>query len=147
MSLRHVIAAILVCILLAACGSGPVKRVSPPTASVQELAVRADGSWHLLIRVQNFSNISMTFNAIDAELEIADQPAGSIRLPLNLDIPGESADVFETAMTPSSTLRPAAGDVAYRLHGSLSSSEPKGDFKFERKSRLSPAPGLPDTWR
>jgi hypothetical protein len=147
MSLRHVVPAILACVLLASCGSGPVKRVSPPTASVQELSVRADGSWHLLIRVQNFSNISMTFNAIDAQLEITDQAAGSIRLPLNLDIPGESADVFETTMTPASDLRPASGDFAYRLHGSLSSSEPKGDFKFERKSRLSPAPGLPDTWR
>jgi hypothetical protein len=147
MSLRHVVPAILACVLLAACGSGPVKRVSPPTASVQELSLRADGSWHLLIRVQNFSNISMTFSAIDAELEVADQAAGSIRLPLNLDIPGESADVFEATMTPASGLRPATGDFAYRLHGSLSSSEPKGDFKFERKSRLSPAPGLPDTWR
>jgi hypothetical protein len=147
MSLRHVVPAILACVLLAACGSGPVKRVSPPTASIQELAVRADGSWHLLIRVQNFSNISMTFSGIDAELEIADQAAGSIRLPLNLDIPGESADVFETTMTPASGLRPAAGDFAYRLHGTLSSSEPTGEFKFERKSRLSPAPGLPDTWR
>jgi hypothetical protein len=147
MSLRHIVPAILACVLLAACGSGPVKRVSAPTASVQELALRADGSWHLQIRVQNFSNISMTFNAIDAELEIADQPAGSIRLPLNLDIPGESADVFEATMKPTSGLRPATDDFAYRLHGSLSSSEPKGDFKFERKSRLSPAPGLPDTWR
>lgn len=147
MSLRNVIAIVVLGTLLASCGGGPVKRVSPPTASIQELSVRADGSWHLQIRVQNFSNISMTFNAIDAELEIADRPVGSIRLPLDLDISGETADVFETDITPTTGARPQAGDFAYRLHGKISSSEPKGDFKFERKSRLSPAPGLVDTWR
>ena len=51
---------------LAACGSGPAKRVSAPTASVQELAVQADGSWRLLVRVQNFSNVSMTFDLLEA---------------------------------------------------------------------------------
>lgn len=147
MSLRNVIAITFVSILLASCGSGPVKRVSPPTASVQELSVRPDGSWHLRIRVQNFSNISMTFSAIDAKLEIADREVGSITLPLNFDVPGESADVFETDIQPAAGARPDSGDFAYRLHGKISSSEPKGDFNFERKSRLNPAPGLVDTWR
>ncbi|HET9031796.1 MAG TPA: hypothetical protein VFN25_02710 [Dokdonella sp.] len=147
MSLRNVLALMVVSFFLASCGSGPVKRVSPPTASIQELSVRPDGSWHLRIRVQNFSNVSMTFSAIDAKLEIADSEVGSITLPLKLDIPGESADVFETDMIPLSSTRPQAGDFAYRLHGKISSSEPKGNFNFERKSRLSPAPGLVDTWR
>ncbi len=147
MKLRILFPIMLASILLTSCGGGLVKRVSPPTASVQELSIRADGSWHLLIRVQNFSNIPMTFSAIDAELEIADHAVGKITLPFKMDIPGESADVFETNLTPASGNRPQSGEFAYRLHGTINSSEPKDDFKFERKSRLSPAPGLADTWR
>lgn len=147
MSLRNAIALISISILLASCGSGPVKRVSPPAASVQELSIRPDGSWHLRVRVQNFSNVSMTFSAIDAKLEIDDREVGTIALPLNLDVPGESADVFETDIMPTSGARPDSGEFAYRLHGKISSSDPKGDFNVERKSRLSPAPGLADTWR
>lgn len=147
MSLRHVITIAALSTLLAACGSGPVKRVSPPTASVQELSLRPDGSWHLKIRVQNFSNVSMTFSAIDAELKIADRAVTPIKTPLKLDIPGETADVFETDITALSGARPDAGDFAYTLSGKIFSSDPKGDFTFERKSRLSPAPGLVDTWR
>ncbi len=147
MKLRSWVPIVLTSILLASCSSGPVKRVSPPTASVQELIVRTDGSWHLRIRLQNFSNVPMTFSSIDAELEVADQVVGSIKLPFKLDITGESVDVFEADLTPIASSQALAGNFAYRLHGTISSSEPKGNFKFERKSHLSPAPGLANTWR
>ena len=147
MKLHIWVPTILVSILLASCGSGPVKRVSPPTASVQELVVHADGSWHLRVRLQNFSNVPMTFSGIDAELEVAERAVGSIKLPFKLDIPGESADVFEASLAPMAGVAAPAGDFAYRLHGTISSSDPKGEFKFERKSHLSPAPGLVGTWR
>lgn len=147
MKLRFWIPVVLISILLASCGSGPVKRVSPPTASVQELVIRADGSWHLRIRLQNFSNVPMTFDGIDAEFEVADQTLGSIKLPLKLDMPGETADVFETSLVEAAQSKAPTGDFAYRLHGTISSSDPKGEFKFERKSHLSPAPGLANTWR
>lgn len=147
MNIRNLVLAGLALLLLSACGSGPVKRISPPTASVQELAVRADGHWRLLVRVQNFSNVSMTFSSIDARFEMAGTEVGRVALPISLDIPGASADVFETVITPASGAHPAAGDFAYRLAGTITSSEPKGEFKFERSSRLSPVPGLPDTWR
>ena len=133
--------------LLVSCGGGPVKRVSPPTASVQELVVRADGNWHLRMRLQNFSNVPMTFSGIDAELETGGRAVGTIKLSFKLDIPGESADVFEADLIPLAGNWPAAGDFAYRLHGTISSSDPKGNFKFNRESQLSPAPGLPGTWR
>ncbi len=147
MKLRSWAATILVSILLASCGSGPVKRVSPPTASVQELIVHSDGNWQLRIRLQNFSNVPMTFSGIDAELEVAERAVGSIKLPFKLDIPGESADVFEASLAPLAGVAIPAGDFAYRLHGTISSSDPKGNFKFERNSHLSPAPGLVGTWR
>ncbi len=134
-------------VMLAACGSAPAKRVSAPTASVQELAVQADGSWRLLVRVQNFSNVAMTFDLLEAALEVDGKQAGTISRALDLDVPGESADVFETTLTPASSIRLEATDFAYQLKGRITSREPKGDFKFERASRLSPVPGLGATWR
>ena len=40
-----------------------------------------------------------------------------------------------------------AGDLEYAVKGTIDTSEPKASFKFDRTSRLSPAPGLPGTWR
>src|SRR5690606_38536485 len=137
MRLRTWIAIVLGSLLLASCGGGPVKRVSPPTASVQELVVRATGNWHLRVRLQNFSNVPMTFSGIDAELAIGDEAAGKIELPFKPDIPGESADVFEADLIPLAGTRVPVGDFAYRLHGTISSSDPKGNYKFTRESQLS----------
>ncbi|MEZ5460737.1 hypothetical protein [Dokdonella sp.] len=134
-------------LVLVACGSGPVKRVSPPTASIQELTIQPDGSWNLKIRVQNFSNVPMTFSAISAGLEVNGIAAGRVDRALALDVPGESADIFSATLSPTATVRPGDTDLAYRLHGNIESSEPAGKFNFERKSRLSPTPGLPGTWR
>ena len=38
-------------VLLGACGGGPVKRINPPIASIQQLTVRPDGSWELQLRI------------------------------------------------------------------------------------------------
>ena len=147
MKLCQPFVAIVATLVLAACGSGPAKRVSPPTASVQELAVQADGSWRLLVRVQNFSNVSMTFDLLEANLEVDGKEIGRISRAIDLDIPGGSADVFETSLMPTTTARLEATDFAYQLKGRITSREPKGDFRFERASRLSPVPGLGGTWR
>lgn len=147
MKLQSLILAALVALVLSACGSGPVKRVSPPTASIQELTIQADGNWKLLLRVQNFSNVPMTFSSINAGLEVNGTEVGRISSGLALDVPGESADVVSMTMAPATQIRPADTDIAYRLHGNIESSDPAGKFDFERKSRLSPTPGLPGTWR
>lgn len=147
MKLQTLVLAGAAVLALAACGSGPVKRVSPPTASIQELSVQADGSWRLLIRVQNFSNVPMTFSTIRAALDVNGVEIGRLDSALDIDVPGESADVLTMSMSPSPGTQLAETELAYRLHGNIESSEPSGNFDFERKSRLSPAPGLPGTWR
>ena len=147
MKLRILVLAGAAALVLAACGSGPVKRVSPPTATIQELSVQPDGSWNLLMRVQNFSNVPMTFSFMNAALEINGVEAGLIDTSLDLDVPGESADVLTLNMIPAPGTRIADAELAYRLHGNIESSDPSGKFNFERKSHLSPAPGLPGTWR
>ncbi|MBN8481445.1 MAG: hypothetical protein J0L88_07655 [Xanthomonadales bacterium] len=147
MTLLRVLVALAALCALAACGGGPVKRVSPPTASVQELTVQADGRWHLLVRVQNFSNVSMRFDRLEATLAVTGKEIGKLSLPIALDIAPASADIVETTLTPAPGSRLEASDFAYELKGRITTSEPKGDFAFERASRLSPVPGLAHTWR
>ena len=43
MALRNPALALFCAVVLLACGGGPVKRISPPTASVQQLALQAIG--------------------------------------------------------------------------------------------------------
>lgn len=146
MSLRPILVIILLA-LLSACSSGPVKRISPPTASVQELSMAADGQWQLSLRLQNFSNVPMTFDRLDAILTINGEEAGRIESALNLDIPGGNADIFQAGLTPSQTLPTLSGQLAYELKGHIRSSDPKKSYPFERSSQLMPAPGLDKTWR
>ena len=59
------------CVLLAACSSGPPRRVYPPQATVQELRVQADGQVAATLRIQNFSTVPMTFTRLQATLTLA----------------------------------------------------------------------------
>ena len=48
---------------LSACGGGgPVKRVSEPQVGIQQLTVKADGSWSVDLRIDNFSSVPMRFD-------------------------------------------------------------------------------------
>ena len=55
-------------LLLAGCGSGPVRRVSEPAASIQQLTVRADGRWDVALRLNNFSSVAMRFDSTALEI-------------------------------------------------------------------------------
>ena len=135
--------------LLAACSSGPKKRINPPRASIQQLAVQADGSWQLSVRLQNFSSVSTSFSSVNAKLVIGGQDAGSLSVQPGISIGPESADVV------MATLRPALGAKlvvasaiasgqasAYSLSGTIVTSDPKGNYPFNYDSTLNPAPGL-----
>ncbi|MGA8277190.1 MAG: hypothetical protein WB784_03215 [Rhodanobacteraceae bacterium] len=136
----------LLVLTLTACGGGPVRRISPPTVSIQQLSVQPDGQWHLTLRIQNFSTVPTHFSAIHATLEIAGATAGTIDVKPDIDITEESADVVEATLTTSTKL-PATGDFAYTLKGTIDSSDPKGYYKINEASRLSPTPGIANTWR
>ena len=75
--MKRIVAMALGCALLAACG-GPVKRVSEPAASIQQLTVRADGRWSVDVRIDNFSSVPMRFDAVSLGLTIASETAASI---------------------------------------------------------------------
>lgn len=146
MNLRHVVAALAILISLAACSSGPVRKVHPSTLSIQQLAVHADGHWSITLRIQNFSTFPMQYGAIDATLSINGNDAGAIKLPLDINIVGNSGDVVDASLLSPVKLS-ESGDFAYQLKGTIATSEPKESFKFDTSSRLSPVPGVPNTYR
>jgi hypothetical protein len=146
MSLRHLLATLALTCLLSACGSGPARKVHPSTASIQQLSVQSDGSWKLVLRIQNFSTFSMHFSALKAKLSVDGKDAGELSIAPDLDIVGSSGDIVEATL--KTTLKPPAnGEFAYQLKGTIDTSEPKESFKFDTSSRLSPVPGVPNMYR
>ncbi len=145
MNSRRVFVACVIACLLAACNTGPVRRITPSQVSVQELVANPDGDWRVRLRIQNFSTVSMQYAALHATLTVANLAVGPIDLTPNLDIPQTSAEVIDVTLHVNGKL--PAGDVDYKIVGTIDTSEPKENFKFERASRLSPAPGLANTWR
>lgn len=146
MNLRIPLAALTLGAALAACSSGPPRRVHPSTASIQQLAVEADGSWRVAVRLQNFSTFPMRYSGIDAKLSIDGKDVGALSVALDLEILANSGDVVEARVQGGSAL-PQDRDIAYQLEGTIRTSEPSERFEFERSSRLSPVPGVANTWR
>ena len=135
--------------VLADCSHEPRKRVNPPVASLQELAVQPDGQWQLKLRLQNFSDVAMTFSSIQGRLVVAGEDAGGLDLSPGLTIGPGSAEILPASLAPTLAAKTtvaaalASGQpVAYVLDGQIASSEPKRKDKFHYESSLSPAPGL-----
>lgn len=140
---------------LAACSSGPRKRIFPPTASIQELHVTAEGQWRVQLRIQSFSNVPHTVSALSARLRVGGMEAATVQLAPALTIGPQSAEVEDSILTPSPDAAArvnealAAGrSVTYALSGTLTSTAPdkrRDDFTFE--GQLWPQPGLPGVLR
>ncbi|MGY1459192.1 MULTISPECIES: NDR1/HIN1-like protein [unclassified Luteimonas] len=150
--------AMVTVVLVAACSSGPVRRISEPAASIQELAVQADGSWLVSLRLQNYSSIPMRFEAVDIKVTVGGQAAGALQHRPGLEIGPESADVVSMEMQPESSARMLMADalaggrrVDYAFDGTIDAApSDRGasrSYKVERKSALSPTPGLPGVLR
>lgn len=143
--------------LLAACSSGPVRRVSEPAASIQQLSVRADGSWSVDLRIENFSSIPMRFDAVRLPLKVAQQDAGILQGDAGMSIGPESADVATLIHVPSAEAKIAIADalaggrgVDYSFEGTLQAAPEDGKsrvYKIKRSSGLNPVPGLPGVLR
>lgn len=142
---RLFIVAALLAVMLAGCGSGPVKRINAPTVSIQQLSVEAGGQWRISLRIHNFSTVPVHFSELKATLEVAGTEVGTIDIDPNVQIIADSADVVDARLAVSA--KPPKGDFAYNLKGTIVSDEPRGKFDFDRDSRLSPVPGIADTWR
>lgn len=143
--------------LLAACGSGPVRRISEPAASIQQLTVRVDGLWDVQLRLDNFSSVPMRFTATDIRIGFDNGAAGSVQTQPQLSIGPESADVVTATITPTADGRArmatALADgrsLSYTLSGHVDAGPEDGKprtYKIERNSALTPVPGLPGVLR
>ena len=146
------IALLLFCVLLAACSTGPVRRVSEPSANIQQLTVRADGSWAVDLRIDNFSSVPMRFDAVALKLGVGGEEAGTLQASPALTIGPESADVASLTMTPTAAAKIVVADALargrnldYSLAGTLTAAPEDGrarSYDLDRRNALSPVPGL-----
>ena len=144
-------------LVLTACGNGPVKRVSEPAASIQQINVLADGSWDIQLRLQNFSSMAMRFDSAALALSSNSTEIGQLQASPALSVGPESADVFTLRLPPSAQGRLlAAGVLAdglglpYRLLGEVHAAPSDGRsrrYPIDARSTLHPAPGLPGVLR
>ncbi len=153
-----VTATLTLCLLaLAGCATGPVKRVSEPTASIQELTVGTDGQWTVALRLQNFSSVPMRFDRVALTLRTGTEVAGELLASPALTVGPESADVAVVTVAPSAAARIVIADALadrrgldYRLEGTIGAAAKDRkvrDYKVKRNSALSPVPGLPGVLR
>ena len=129
---------------LAACG--PVKRINPPAASVQRLAVAPGGELTLELRVQNHSDLTTRVSRFDGEISLDGRAPKALAVPIGLDVPAHAAEVVATKLAPGEPI-PADRTLRYRLTGRLATDEPRGSYEVEHESMLSPVPGRPGEFR
>lgn len=149
---RLALMALVTTCVLAACASGPSRRVSEPAANIQQLTVRADGSWSVDLRIDNFSNVPMRFDTISLAMTVDGAAAGTLKGQPGLTIGPESADVATVTMVPSSSARILIADalarstaIDYSLDGTIAAGLEKSGahaYQVERNNSLSPVPGL-----
>jgi hypothetical protein len=142
--------------LLTGCGGGRrtttglIRRVNPPSASIQSLAF-AQGSARIVVRLQNFSTVPTTYSLVDAELALANRGAGRLRFDPQITIPALSSDVVETRLTvlpeAAAVLAAHREGVPYTLVGSITTTDPAGRNDFQFEGALAPVPGRPGEYR
>ena len=153
----RVILSALLASLLIACSSGPVKRVSPPQASLSQLTVKPDGQWQLDLRLQNFSTMAMRFETLQLELRSGDELIANLDAQPNLVVGAESGDVYALNVQPNAHGRLLAASaladarsLPYQLTGKLDAAPAEGrsrQYPITFRSSLHPAPGLPGVLR
>ena len=139
-------------LLLAACGSTP-RRVSPPSAAIQQLTVQANGDWLVDLRLHNYSSVSMRFDEVRLEVSVDEHAAGTLLATPAISIGPTAADVVQVSMKPEAMARMAVADalasrrtLSYRLQGKATATPDQAgkarDFEVDDRSSLNPAPGL-----
>ena len=151
------IAWMLAALLLAACTStsgnlGMIRRVNPPIASLQQVAVLPDGRWHVVLRLNNFSTVPMRFMEVESAVWIDGADAGRIVQAPAMQVPRLNAEVhafdFEPAPAARAEMQRAVEQgFSYRLEGIIRTEEPEGSFPFAFDGRLTPVPGRPGEFR
>ena len=146
------------CLLaLTGCMGGPVRRVSEPTASIQQLTVDANGQWSVELRLQNFSSVPMRFDRVALTLRAGTEIAGELKTTPALTVGPESVDIATVTLVPTAAARIVIADALadrrslnYSLEGTVGAAaehRKNRDYKIKRNSALSPVPGLSGVMR
>jgi hypothetical protein len=154
----RLIALTALALFLAGCGSGgPVRRISEPAASIQQLTVRADGRWEVAVRLNNYSSVPMRFAATNIQVAFDNGAAATLQAQPGIVIGPESADVFTAAVTPlpegRARIATALADgrsLNYTLGGTVDAGPEDGkprSYPIKLGSALTPVPGLPGVLR
>ena len=143
--------------LLAGCGSGPVRRISEPAASIQQLTVRTDGRWDVQVRLNNYSSVPMRFTATNIQVAFDNGAAATIQAQPRIAIGPESADVFTATVAPLADGRARVAtaladgrSLNYNLGGTIDAGPEDGgsrSYRIKLNSALTPVPGLPGVLR
>lgn len=162
--LLHGLALLTLTALLAACG--PQKQsVFPPTVTVQQMKLAADGTWNLTLRVQNNGYAGMQYNSLEGNLQIGEQEPARVHSSFNLPVPALSGDVLQVQLLPTPAMSQAlaavaakgsSGSLPYTLRGVIhgtpdlddhpDNKNPR-DFPITHNDYLSPVPGITNTYR
>lgn len=141
-------------LLLAACASGPPKRINPPQVAIQRLTTQANGAFEVELRLENQSDIAMRFASVDLAFRIAGIDAGRLTTQPDLEVASHSAETVilqlaagADAHAPLAAAQVNTTAVHYMLRGKVVISEPKRDYDIQFESRLSPVPGKPGEFR
>ena len=139
-------------LLLAGCAGSPVRRISEPAASIQQLTVRADGQWDVQLRLQNYSSVPMRFTATSIQVAFDNGAAATVQAQPQLSIGPESADVVTVPFAPASEARIVVADalagrrgLPYTLTGSADATPEDAkvrSFDIDTRNTLNPVPGL-----
>jgi hypothetical protein len=155
--MKRLVAVVLLVAALCSCHTGPVRRISKPAVNIQQLTVRADGSWSIDLRIDNFSSVPMRFDRATLSMSVDGQLAGNLQGQPALSIGPEAADVATLAVVPTSAAKIAIADalargggIGYTLKGTLDAAPENGgvhSYDVERNNTLNAVPGLPGVMR
>jgi hypothetical protein len=145
--------------LLAACGPAK-KSVFPPSVTLQEVAAKPGGVWHMTLRIRNNSYGGMSFETFQGTLRVGDLGGVLLDAKVDQDIPSFAADVATIDLLPTAEMSKAlaelaakgsSGALAYSIDGRINATPEKEEksrsFPVHGKNWLSPVPGIPDTYR
>lgn len=154
MTRRFVLLSMLAFVTLVGCAAGgPPKRVFPPEARIQELRLSPGGAT-VLLRVESFSTVPSTLDAVALTLRLGDGPDLPLSATPATALLPQAAEVIELPLALPDTERRRIEDaiaqrraLRYRLAGTLRVDPPGRDQPIDYDSALSPAPGLDGVMR
>jgi len=113
--------------------------------------------WTVDLRIDNYSSVPMRFDRVSLALSVDGESAGTLQGTPAITIGPESADVASLALAPTAAARLRVADalaagrpVQYALAGrvdTVADGKSSRSFEIERRSSLSPVPGLPGVMR